>query len=180
MFKVVVMSQKSPEHVTFNLKSEQRNTPPSVNKCENSFSELNSTFRGNEKQAKHFWFSVDPVKNRIYHADVVHIKCQEWAALPFKAPHQSTSKQTTQLNSHLLVQFQPCCPAATVLQVSTKNNHNDSRRLLTYSIISLLGLTSSLHLLSLVADNCPRLDLISSLCAFEWHKPNSLFVCTGC
>lgn len=53
--------------------------------------------------------------------------------------------------------------------------------LLTYSIITLLRLTSSESLLSLLlADNCLQLGLISSLCApFEWHKPNSMFVCIG-
>lgn len=43
--------------------------------------------------------------NRIYQVDVVHIKCQKCVALPFKPLHQSTSKQQTQQNSHLVVQF---------------------------------------------------------------------------
>lgn len=51
--------------------------------------------------------------------------------------------------------------------------------LLTHVTITLLALASSLHLVSLLTDNGLWLGLISSLCAFEWHEPNSLFACFG-
>lgn len=115
--------------------------------------------------------------NRIYQLDVVHIKCQEWVAFPFKPPHQSTSKPPTQLNSHLLPQLSVSTGSSKLIRglrpatVVAPGSLDDSRGrvvslLLTYGIITLLGLTSSLRLLSLLADNCLWLGLISLLCAF--------------
>lgn len=115
--------------------------------------------------------------NRIYQLDVVHIKCQEWVAFPFKPPHQSTSKPPTQLNSHLLPQLSVSTGSSKLIRglrpatVVAPGLLDDSRGrvvslLLTCGIITLLGLTSSLRLLSLLADNCLWLGLISLLCAF--------------
>lgn len=173
IFKVVEMPQKSP--LTWKV---SRETLP-LQKTSFQSSTQSSNGRKNKPNLSGFLWMGDlktgfimlmrftiNVKNERHFPLKLHIKA-----------HQS--KRHNWIHTSWC-SFSPHCPAAAMLQVSTKNNHNDSRRLLTYSIISLLGLTSSVHLLSLGADNCPRLDLISSRCAFEWHKPNSLFVCTGC
>lgn len=139
------MSQKSPVDARFKLRFKfkvsteeklplQQTNVKTAFRCQTLHILLREAQTSSGRKNKHnifvLFFCGGGTLNRIYHADVVHIKCQEWAALPFKPPHQSTSKQPTQPNSHLLVQFQPRCPATVVLQTSTKNSHNDSRLVL--------------------------------------------------
>lgn len=95
-----------------------------------------------------------------------NVNAQRERRPPSKAPHQSNTNIYTSLYGSLKL-TQPCF-------LSSRSAPE------THSIMTPLGFTSAACIWSLQADSRPWLGLISSLCAFEWHKPNSQFVCFGC